>query len=193
MSDKIRVNFFVNGQGIGKPTEISTEDYIHFMIGQRDGDNYTMAAFISGKFMKNQPVSPESVSMSKAVGVPMWVFDIDRAVQNHEDTKLFEAIDGRKYGISDDDDYDENDEDDDDEDDDDEDEDEEDEDEDDDEEDEDDDDDDAVVAKCKTPKRKASTKRKKAKKGESIDPGKMVLIILGMFMIMAIILTIFDK
>ena len=180
MSDKIRVNFFVNGQGIGKPTEISTEDYIHFMIGQRDGDNYTMAAFISGKFMKNQPVSPESVSMSKAVGVPMWVFDIDRAVQNHEDTKLFEAIDGRKYGISDEDDEDEDDDDDDDDDD--------------DEDDEDDEDDDEdVVVKRKAQKRKASTKRKKAKKGESIDPGKMVLIILGMFMIMAIILTIFDK
>ena len=182
MSDKIRVNFFVNGQGVGKPTEISTEDYIHFMIGQRDGDNYAMASFISGKFMKKQPVSPESVSMSKAVGVPMWVFDIDRAVQNYEDTKLFEAIDGRKYGISDDDDDDDDDDEDNDE-----------EDEDDEDDDDDDDDEEDVVAKRKAQKRKASTKRKKAKKGESIDPGKMVLIILGMFMIMAIILTIFDK
>lgn len=101
MSDKIRVNFLVNGQGVGKPTEISAEDYIHFMIGLRDGDNHALACFISGKFMRNKDVPENAVSMSKAVGAPMWVFDIDRAVANHEDTKLFQAIDGRTYGISD--------------------------------------------------------------------------------------------
>lgn len=170
MSDKIRVNFFVNGQGVGKPTEISTEDYIHFMIGQRDGDNYAMASFISGKFMKKQPVSPESVSMSKAVGVPMWVFDIDRAVQNHEDTKLFEAIDGRKYGISDDDDDDDKDDDD-------------------DEEDEDEEDDDDE----RTAKQRTAKKRKKSKKDDSIKPTTILLFFVVWFAMLIICALFIDK
>lgn len=102
MSEKIRVMFSVSGQTVGKPIEISDADYIQYMIGQRDGNNMAMALFVSGKFLKNQPVSPDSVSMTKAVGAPMWVFDIDRAIENHEDVKLYQAIDGRSYGISDD-------------------------------------------------------------------------------------------
>lgn len=99
MSKKIRVMFSVNGHVVGKPIEISDEDYIQYMIGQRDGNNFAMAMFVSGKFMKNQPVSPNSVSMDKAVGTPMWVFEIDRAIENHEDLKLYEDIDGHPYGV----------------------------------------------------------------------------------------------
>ncbi|WP_304649688.1 hypothetical protein [uncultured Duncaniella sp.] len=92
MSEKIRVIFSVSGQTVGKPIEISDADYVRFKIGQRDGYNMAMALFVSDKFLNNQQVDPDSVSMIKAVGAPMWVFDIDRAVENHEDYKLYQAV-----------------------------------------------------------------------------------------------------
>lgn len=103
MSEKIRVMFSVSGQTVGKPIEITDEQYIHFMIGQRDGDNSLMASFISGKFLKNKTVSPDEVSMTKAVGNPMWVYEIDKTIKNHEDVKLYEALDGKSFGEIDDD------------------------------------------------------------------------------------------
>lgn len=89
MSDKFRVMFNVppgtkNSNKLSSPVLIPVEEYIKFKIGMRDGYNSEMAYYVSKKFLKGEPLSGDEVSMTAAVGNPMYIFEIDAAINRGE-------------------------------------------------------------------------------------------------------------
>lgn len=104
MSDQFRVMFQVppgtkNSSKLSSPVLIPVEEYIKFRIGMRDGYNSEMAYYVSKKFLKGEPLSGDDVSMTAAVGNPMYIFEIDAAIDRGENP--LEKMNSNSSGQSD--------------------------------------------------------------------------------------------
>lgn len=85
MSDKFRVMFKVPSDlmtsKISSPVEIPEEDYIELRIAERDGNKDLMAYYVAKHYLKKGAnLSGEDVSMTVAVGNPMYLYAIDSAI-----------------------------------------------------------------------------------------------------------------
>lgn len=89
MGDQFRVMFKVppgtkNSNRLSSPVSIPVEEYIKFKMGMRDGNNGEMAYYVSKNFLKGVPLSGDDITMIAAVGNPMYIFDIDAAIDRGE-------------------------------------------------------------------------------------------------------------
>ena len=97
MSDKVRVLFDVpehlKPRKLYEPVYVTVEEYVYLKISERDHTS-TMADYVSQKYLKNAPLSPDDVSMTKAVGNSMEIYDIDELIEEHREGVILEKIHG---------------------------------------------------------------------------------------------------
>lgn len=86
MSDKFRVMFNVPADRMTSklysPVEIPVEDYIELRMAERDGNKDLMAHYVTKHYLKRgSNLSGDDVSMTHAVGNPMYIWGIDEAIE----------------------------------------------------------------------------------------------------------------
>lgn len=86
MSDKIRVMFDVpdgtkNAKKLREPVYISLEDYVDIRVQEKRGNKHCMAYCIQKNFLGNVDLDVEGIKMTTAVGNPLYIIEIDEAIE----------------------------------------------------------------------------------------------------------------